>query len=249
MPSEQVTVVLSKQGWIRAAKGHDVDPEKLNYKAGDGFQDAAWGKTNQNVMVLDSTGRIYTVPVHKLPSARSHGEPLSSRVKPPDGATFIATLMGRDETPYLLATDTGNGFITPLGEIQARTRTGKTVLTVPKGSRPMIPCPIYDLASDYICAIHSNGNLLVFGADEVPEMARGKGSRLLGIPAKKFASGEEKMIALASVPEKGKLVVYAGKRHTTLRRQELEEYWSERGKRGNRLPRGFQKVDDVEVEA
>jgi topoisomerase-4 subunit A len=248
VPSEPVTVVLSKQGWVRAAKGHDVDPEKLNYKAGDGFQDAAWGKTNQSVMFLDSTGRVYTLPAHKLPSARSHGEPLSGKLKPPDGATFLATLMGRDDQPYLFATDSGNGFITTLGEIQARTRTGKAVLTVPKGSKPLIPSPIYNMETDWICAIHSNGNLLVFAADEIPVMARGKGSRILGIPAKKFSSGEERMVALASVPEKGKLTVYAGKRHTTLRRQELEEYWSERGKRGARLPRGFQKVDDIEVE-
>ncbi|MCW4153815.1 hypothetical protein OM427_30400 [Halomonas sp. 18H] len=122
------------------------------------------------------------------------------------------------------------------------------MLTVPKGSQPMIPCPIYNPDTDWICAVHSNGNLLVFGADEVPEMARGKGSRLLGIPAKEFASGKERMIALASVPEKGKLTIYAGKRHSTLRRQDLEEYWGERGKRGTRLPRGFQKVDDLEVE-
>jgi topoisomerase-4 subunit A len=248
VPSEPVTVVLSKQGWVRAAKGHDVDPEKLNYKAGDGYQDAAIGKSNQNVMFLDSTGRVYTLPAHKLPSARSHGEPLSGKLKPPDGATFIATLMGRDEQPYLFASDSGNGFITTLGEIQAKTRTGKSVLTCPKGSQPLVPCPIYNPETDWICAIHSNGNLLVFGVDEIPVMARGKGSRILGIPAKKFSSGEEKMVALASVPEKGKLTVYAGKRHTTLRRQELEEYWSERGKRGARLPRGFQKVDDVGVE-
>ncbi len=248
VPSEPVTVVLSKQGWVRAAKGHDVDPEKLNYKAGDGFQDAAWGKTNQSVMFLDSTGRVYTLPAHKLPSARSHGEPLSGKLKPPDGATFLATLMGRDDQPYLFATDSGNGFITTLGEIQARTRTGKAVLTVPKSSNPLIPSPIYNMETDWICAIHSNGNLLVFAAAEIPLMARGKGSRILGIPAKKFSSGEERMVALASVPEKGKLTVYAGKRHTTLRRQELEEYWSERGKRGARLPRGFQKVDGVEVD-
>jgi len=248
VPSEPVTVVLSQQGWIRAAKGHDIVPERLNYKAGDGFQDAAWGKTNQNVMVLDSTGRVYTVPVHKLPSAKSHGEPLSSRVKPPDGATFIATLMGPDEQPYLLATDAGNGFITTLGEIQARNRTGKAVLAVPDGAQPLIPSPIYSLDTDWICAIHSNGNLLVFAASEVPAMARGKGSRLLGVPAKRFASGDERMVALASVPAKGKLKIHAGKRHTTLRRQDLEDYFSERGKRGTRLPRGFQRVDAVDVE-
>jgi len=248
VPSEPITVVLSQQGWARAAKGHDVEPEKLNYKAGDGFQDAAWGRTNQPVMFLDSTGRVYTLPAHKLPSARSHGEPLSSVLKPPDGATFVASLMGRDRQPYLFASDSGNGFVVRLGEIQARARTGKAVLTVPGGSRPLIPAPIYDLESDWICAIHSNGNLLVFPANEVPEMARGKGTRLIGIPAKKFASGEERMVALASVPEKGRLVIQAGKRHTTLRRQDLEAYLGERGQRGRRLPRGFQKVDEAWVD-
>ncbi len=248
VPSEPITAVLSQQGWVRAAKGHDVDPEQLGYKAGDGFQDAAWGKTNQPVMFLDSTGRVYTLPAHKLPSARSHGEPLSTRLKPPDGAGFVATLMGRDEQPYLFATDAGNGFITRLSEVQARTRTGKAVLSVPSGGRVLIPSPIYDLETDWICAMHSNGNLLVFPASEIPEMAKGKGTRLLGIPAKKFAAGEERMVALASVPESGKLTVHAGKRHTTLKRADLAGYLSERGKRGQRLPRGFQKVDDVTVE-
>jgi len=249
MPAEPVTVVLSTQGWARAAKGHDVEPERLNYKAGDDFQDAAWGRSNQAVMFLDTTGRVYTLPAHKLPSARSHGEPLSSVVKPPDGAGFVATLMGPDERPYLFATDAGNGFITRLGEIQARTRSGKSVLTVPSGARVLIPCPIHDPASDWICAIHSNGNLLVFPAQEVPEMVRGKGTRLLGIPAKKFAAGDERLVALASVPSDGRLVVHAGKRHTTLRRQDLEAYLGQRGQRGRRLPRGFQKVDRVEVAA
>jgi len=247
VPAEPVTVVLSQQGWARAAKGHDVDPEKLNYKAGDGFQDAAWGRTNQPAMFLDSTGRVYSVPAHKLPSARSHGEPLSSMVKPPDGATFVASLMGKDEQPYLFSSNTGNGFITRLGELHSRTKTGKSVLTVPKGAKPLIPCPIYDIETDWICCIHSNGNLLVFPASEVPEMVRGKGNRLIGIPAKKFTGGEEQMVAIASVPAKGALVVYAGKRHTRLRRQELEEYMSERGKRGLRLPRGFRKVEAVKV--
>ncbi len=248
IPSDPITAVLSQQGWVRAAKGHDVDPEQLNYKAGDAFQDAAWGKTNQPVMFLDTTGRVYTLPAHKLPSARSHGEPLSSRLKPPDGAGFVATLMGRDQQPYLLATDAGNGFITRLGEIQARTRTGKAVLSVPAGAQVLMPCPIYDPGSDWICAVHSNGNLLVFPASEVPEMSKGKGARLLGIPAKKFAAGAERMLALASVPENGKLTIHAGKRHTTLRRIDLEAYLGERGKRGQRLPRGFQKVDRIEVE-
>ncbi len=248
MPSEPVTVVLSQQGWARAAKGHDVDPEKLNYKAGDGFQDAAWGRTNQPVMFLDSTGRVYTLPAHKLPSARSHGEPLSSVLKPPDGATFVASLMGRDEQPYLFASDAGNGFVTTLGDVQARTRSGKAVLSLSGGAQPLIPAPIYDPATDWICVIHSNGNLLVFSAEELPTMTRGKGSRLLGIPAKQFNAGKERMVAIASVPARGRLIIRAGKRHTTLRRQELEAYWGERGQRGRRLPRGFQKVDDVIVD-
>ncbi|MEX0607630.1 MAG: DNA gyrase subunit A, partial [Halofilum sp. (in: g-proteobacteria)] len=248
VPSEPITAVLSQQGWVRAAKGHDVDPEQLNYKAGDGYQDAAWGKTNQPVMFLDSTGRVYTLPAHKLPSARSHGEPLSSRLKPPDGAGFVATLMGRDDQPYLFATDAGNGFVTRLGEIQTRTRTGKAVLGVPTGAKVQIPSPIYDMATDWICVIHSNGNLLVFPASDIPEMAKGKGTRLLGIPAKKFAAGEEGMVALASVPADGKLTIHAGKRHTTLKRADLEAYRGERGKRGHRLPRGFQKVDAAYVE-
>lgn len=248
MPSEPVTVVLSRQGWARAAKGHDVAPEKLNYKAGDGFQDAAWGRTNQPVMFLDTTGRVYTLASHRLPSARSHGEPLASLVKPPDGVGFVASLMGRDEQPYLFASDSGHGFVTRLGNLQTRSRSGKAVMTLARGSRPLIPAPIYNLDSDWICAIHSNGNLLVFPAAEVPEMARGKGNHLLGIPAKQFAAGSERLVAVTAVPSNGNLVIHAGKRHTTLRRRDLEAYRGERGQRGRRLPRGLQKVDSVDVD-
>ncbi|MDO6462365.1 DNA topoisomerase IV subunit A [Granulosicoccaceae sp. 1_MG-2023] len=247
IPSEPVTVVLSKRGWVRAAKGHDVDAAALNYKTGDEFHDSARGRSNGNAMFLDSTGRVYCVPAHSLPSARSLGEPLSGKIKPPDGARFIAVMMGSDDDRYLLSTSAGYGFIVRLGDIVSKAKAGKAVLTVPEGAEVLIPTRVRDVSSDTIVGINSNGNMLAFPASELPEMARGKGNRLINIAGKAFKEGKEAMVAAASVPQGKQLKVLSGKRHLGLKGAELEVYAGERGKRGSKLPRGFQSVNGIEV--
>ncbi len=247
IPSEPTTVVLSRRGWVRAGKGHELDAKALNYKSGDEFQSFARGRSNANAMFLDSTGRVYSVPSHALPSARSLGEPLSGRIKPPDGAQFIAVMMGSDDDRYVLATTAGYGFVVRLGDIQTKARAGKAVLTVPKGAKVLMPTKVSSLETDIITAIASNGNLLAFPVAELPEMARGKGNRLIGIPGKAFTEGKESMIAVASVPTKGLLRLHSGKRHIGLKQRDLAAYTSDRGKRGSKLPRGFQTVHSVTV--
>ena len=253
VPSEPITVVLSERGWVRAGKGHEVDPAALQYKAGDGFMSAARGRTNDTALFLDSTGRVYGVAAHGFPSARGLGEPISGRVKPPDGARFVTVMMGEDEDRWLFSTSAGYGFVARLGDLVSRNKSGKAVLTVPAGGEVLPARPVSSTkkgaAGDRVCAISSFGTLLAFPVASLPEMARGKGNKLLNVPGAKLASGEESMVALASVPPGAKLRIDAGKRHTVIRWAELEHYLGERGQRGRKLPRGFQNVDRVSVEA
>jgi len=248
MPTEPLTVVLSEKGWIRAAKGHEIDPTTLTYKSGDGFLSAARGRSNQPAVFLDSTGRSYSLPAHTFPSARGQGEPLTGRLSPSSGATFCAVMMGQADARFLVCSDAGYGFIVKLEELLAKNKSGKAVLTLPRGAQVLAPTSVHDLESDLIVAISSRGNLLVFPASELPELARGKGNKLIGIPTARAKSREEVMVAAASVPEKGVLKIYCGKRHMSLRHNDLLAQVSDRGKRGERLPRGFQSVDGVEVE-
>ena len=248
VPSEPVTVILSERGWVRAAKGFDVDPSSLHYKSGDAFQSAAQGRTNAQAMFLDSSGRVYCVPAHGFPSARGLGEPISGRLKPPDGASFVSVMMGADEQRYLFATSAGFGFVAELGNLQSRNKAGKAVLSVSQGADVLPAVPVSDIATDRVAAVSNTGSMLVFPLSELPEMARGKGNRMYGIPGKKFKDGSEYMVAVAIVPTGGKLRVYSGKRHTTIKYTELENYLGSRGQRGRKLPRGFQTVQRLELE-
>ena len=243
IPSDPVTVVLSEKGWVRAAKGHDIDPAALSYKAGDAFLAAAQARSNQQVVFLDSTGRAYTLAAHSLPSARGQGEPLTGRFNPPDGATFVGVMAGDPDSLYLLATDAGYGFIARLGELYARTKAGKSVLSVPKNARVLPPVRVSDPDSDRVAAIDLQGHMLVIPAAEVPRLNRGKGIKIQGVNAKKLAAGEERMVAVVSVPAAGALVLHAGKRHLRLKPSELEAYQGDRGRKGRKLPRGLQRVD------
>lgn len=248
IPSEPITVILSERGWVRAAKGFDVDPSTLHYKSGDGFQGSAQGRTNGTAMFLDSTGRVYCVPAHGFPSARGLGEPISGRVKPPDGATFVSVMMGTDEDSYLFSTSAGYGFIAQLGNLVSRAKAGKAVISVPAGATVLPAVKVKDMKSDRVAAISNFGSLLSFPVSELPEMSRGKGNKIFGIPGKKFKDGSESMVALSVVPERGKLKVISGKRHTLIKYRELEDYLGSRGQRGRKLPRGFQTVQGVELE-
>jgi len=244
--SEPVTVVLSQRGFARAAKGHEIDPLTLSYKSGDGYLAAATGSSNQLAMFIDSTGRVYSVLAHTLPSARGQGEPLSGRLRPPDGAGFCGTMIGDADQKYLLASDAGYGFITTLGDLVSRNKAGKAVLRVPNGGRAIVPSIVPPDSECLIAAVSSPGRLLLFEMEELPELAKGKGNKLLNIPGRKYQSGEEKLIAAAVVPEDGSLQVYSGTRMMTIKWHDLDDYYGDRGLRGSLLPKGWRKVERLE---
>ena len=247
-PSEPVTIVLSEKGWVRSAKGHDIDPAGLNYKAGDGFQDAVRLRSNQQAAFMDSSGRVYSLAAHTLPSARGQGEPLTGRFTPPAGSTFVAALGGEPEQWWLLASDAGYGFITQGKNLLANKKAGKVLLSVPKGAEVLKASPVNDRETDRIVAVTSEGRMLVIPVSDVPELTRGKGNKIIGIPAKRVAAREEFVVAILAVPEGGKVKLLSGKRYLNLKSADLNAYEGERGRRGNKLPRGFQKVDGLELE-
>ncbi len=247
-PSEPVTVVLSEKGWARAAKGHDIDPVGLSFKSGDGYLGSAKLRSNQSVVFLDSCGRCYSVQAHTLPSARSQGEPLTGRLSPPNGASFRAVIGGEPEQWCLVASDAGYGFLVQYKELHSKNKAGKALLTLPKGAKVLLPSLVTDMESDRVVAITNEGRMLVFPIADLPVLNRGKGNKIIGIPPKRVASREEFVVAITAVPEKGKLTAYSGKRYIVLKRSDLDHYEGERGRRGKKLPRGFQKVDDVSVE-
>jgi topoisomerase-4 subunit A len=244
--SEPVTVVLSQRGFARAAKGHEIDPLALSYKSGDTFLAAALGRSNQLAMFIDSTGRVYNVMAHTLPSARGQGEPLSSRFNPPDGAEFCGTMIGDVEQKYLLASDAGYGFIATLSDLVTRNKAGKAVLRVPNGGRAVVPAIVPADTECLIAAVSSIGRLLLFELEELPELAKGKGNKLINIPGKKYQTGEEKLIAAAVVPEDGHLQVQSGTRMMTIKWNDLDDYYGDRGLRGSLLPKGWRKVERLD---
>jgi topoisomerase-4 subunit A len=241
--SEPVTVVLSQAGYARAAKGHEIDPATLNYRSGDNFLAAAQGRSNQLAMFIDSTGRVYSVIAGTLPSARGQGEPLSSRFKPPDGAGFCGAMIGDHERKYLLASDAGYGFVAKLTDLVSRNKAGKAILRVPAGGKAVVPAPVPQGKECLIAAVSSIGRLLLFEMEELPELAKGKGNKLINIPGPKYKSGEEKMVAAAVVPEEGNLEVYSGTRKMTIKWNDLDDYYGDRALRGSLLPQGWRKVE------
>ncbi len=247
IPSEPVTVVLSKNGWVRLAKGHDIDPTEMNYKAGDDYAAAARCRSNQLAVFLDSTGRTYAVPTHSLPPARGQGEPLSGRLKPADGARFVGVMAGDPEQLYLLASDSGYGFVARLGDLYTRNKSGKAVLSVPKGCSVLKPVPVRSLEDDWIVAVTTAGFMLVIPLAELPRLARGKGNKIINIPSAKLKTRDEYVAAMDCIQDGEKLLVRAGKKHKTMKAAEVDEFAGERGRRGHKLPRGYQKVDGIEV--
>jgi topoisomerase-4 subunit A len=235
IPNEPVSVVLSTGGWVRAAKGHEIDPRTLSYKSGDGFQAMAHGRSLQPAVFIDSTGRTYCLPAHSLASARGQGEPLSGRLNPPDGAKFAGVMMSEPEDLWLLASDAGYGFAVRLKELITDRRAGKSVLNVPAGAATLPPAPI-PAADALVVVISSTGKLLAFPVSEVPEMPRGKGNKLYDLGHGKTA---ERVAALAVVPPRGSLVVWSGEKPRTLAWADLRPYRGERARRGAVLPRGW----------
>ncbi len=244
--SEPVTVVLSKAGYARAAKGHEIDPATLSYRSGDAFLASAQGRSNQLAMFIDSTGRVYSVLAGTLPSARGQGEPLSSRFKPPDGAAFCGAMIGDDKQRYLLASDAGYGFVATLSDLVSRNKAGKSILRVPTGGRAVVPAAVPADTECLIAAVSSIGRLLVFEMEELPELAKGKGNKLINIPSKKYKDGVESMVAAAVIPEDGQLQVHTGTRTMTLKWNDLDDYYGDRALRGSLLPKGWRKVERLE---
>jgi topoisomerase-4 subunit A len=246
--SEPVTVVLSKSGWVRAAKGHEIDPRSLSYKTGDEYRTCARGRSTQLAVFLDSTGRAYSLLAHTLPSARGQGEPLSGRLDPPDGATFPGVLLGEPDDRWVLASSAGYGFIVKLADLHSRNRAGKAVLNVPDEAVAIAPASLAPGDGVLLAALNSEGRLLAFPAADLPELPRGKGNKIFGISTKKSLVEPEALLAIATVAPGQSLRLLMGERHMGLSYKELADYRGERGQRGAVLPRGWRKVDGLEVE-
>jgi topoisomerase-4 subunit A len=241
--ADPVTIVLSKKGWVRAAKGHEIDPESLSYKSGDEFLDSKPGKTNQLAVFIDSTGRTYSLPSHTLPSARGQGEPLTGRLTPPSGAHFCGTMTGDPQQLYLVTTTHGYGFIVKLEDCITKNKKGKTLLRVPAGADVLPPVAVNDLEHDWVAAVSSEGHLLFHHISELPQMPKGKGIKIINIPSAKLKSGEESVTAVTVINEAQSLFIKSGKRHKIMKPEDMENFEGERGQRGRKLPQGFRSVD------
>ncbi len=245
--NEPATIIVSKGGFVRSAKGHEIDPRTLTYKAGDEYQHSAKGRSVQQAVFLDSTGRAYSLVAHSLPSARGLGEPMSSRVDPPDGAKWRGVMIGEPEDLWLVASDAGYGFTVRLKEAYASKKAGKTLLNIPEGALVLPPAPVP--GDDALVAVTSkDGKLLVFPVKDVPELPRGKGNKLFDIPSKKFASREDFMTGMAVIAKDKSLVVRSGDRKMTIDWKDLKDYRGQRAQRGAVLPRGWRNVDVLETE-
>jgi len=245
--NEPVTIILSEKGWIRAAKGHDIDVTSLNYRSGDGFLSATYGRTTQPVYVLDSTGRCYTTTTHDLPSARSQGEPLTGRLKPPAGSLFKYVFSGSPGDWYLFASSYGYGFRVQLKELISKNKAGKVVITLPGKANVLHPALISN-DTDLLAVATLQGRLLIFPVLELPALVKGKGNKFIQIPANDFQTDTDKVISTAVIARDGFLRVISGKRHVTLKAIDIEHYSGNRAKRGLALPRGFRRVDEITAE-
>ena len=247
LPSEPVTIVLSQSGWVRSAKGHDIDAPGLNYKAGDSFKAAVKGKSNQPVVFIDTTGRSYAIDPITLPSARGQGEPLTGKLTLPPGATVEHMLMEADDQKLLLASDAGYGFICTFNDLVARNRAGKTLISLPDNAHVMPPLVIED-ESDMLLAITAAGRMLMFPVSDLPQLSKGKGNKIISIPSAEAAAGQDGLAHLFVLPPQSTLTIHVGKRKIKLRPEELQKVTGERGRRGS-LMRGLQKIDRVEIDS
>ncbi|MCJ7830555.1 MAG: DNA topoisomerase IV subunit A, partial [Desulfobacterales bacterium] len=246
-PAEPVTVVISAAGWVRAAKGHTADLSNLSYKAGDAFLSAARGKTNQPAVFLDTRGRSYALAAHSLPSARGQGEPLTGRLAPPNGARFTAVLMGAADRKVLLASDAGYGFVTDLGSLVSKNTKGKTMLTVPSGANPLPPVYVENLQTDQLAVVTTDGRLLIIPVDTLPELPRGNGNKIIHIPPAALRSRETYVKMLQLIPEGATIRIHAGKQAVRFTPRDMQTFTGERGRRGRKLPRGYRRVDGIEI--
>ena len=252
VPSEPITAILSKAGWIRAAKGHDVDAAGMSYRSGDSYQADVRGKSNERLYILDNTGRSYSIDAHNLASARGQGDPLTSVLKPPAGASFEQLLTGNNDQRIILASSAGYGFINTIGNLDSNQKAGKNIINLGADSR-LLPVARIDADTlsghedttkempDHIAVVTNAGYLLIFALDDLPEQARGKGNKMITLKA------DEEVLAITPLSLQDSLIITAGKRHVTLKPMDLANYTGTRGNRGGQLPRGFQNVTGVEV--
>jgi topoisomerase-4 subunit A len=246
--ADPVTIILSEKGWVRSAKGHDVDASTLSYKSGDDYLDAAKGKSNQLAVFIDSTGRTYAVPAHTLPSARGQGEPLTGKLNPPSGATFRGVMAGDPEQLFLLATDFGYGFVVKLEDLITRNKKGKAVLKVPEGAKVLPPVVVPDMETHWVAMVSNEGKLLIHHIAELPQLPKGKGVKIMNIPTAKTKSRQEFVTAVTVIDEEDNLKIYSGKRYKVLKPEDMEAYEGERAQRGHKLPQGFRSVSRMEPE-
>ncbi|EKO3486973.1 DNA topoisomerase IV subunit A [Vibrio fluvialis] len=249
MPSEMITVVLSEKGWIRHAKGHDVDCEGLNYKAGDNYLAHACGKSNQQAVFLGSDGRSYSLESHTLPSARGQGEPITGRLNVAEGTSIRQVVMGEEDQLWLVGSDAGYGFVCKGSDLLSKNRSGKALVNLPDNAEVMTPQAVNDLQSDEILAITNQGRMLLFPIKDLPQLGKGKGNKIINIPAAKAKSREEVVSHLLALPKDVSVTLYAGKRKLGLKPSDLDNFRGERGRRGALLPRGLQRVTRIELES
>jgi len=247
VPAENVTVVLSEKGWVRAAKGHDIDPSTLNYKSGDVYRTSVKGRSNKNAIFIDSTGRSYSLLANSLPSARGQGEPLTGRLSPPADAEFVDVVMGDDSQNILLSSDAGYGFVATIGDLLSKKKAGKASISLPKGANVLKVVYVDDLENEYVAVTTNRGRLLVFPIAELPVLSKGKGNKLIQIPTKDLKAREEFVVSICTLLDSQNLRVYAGKRHLTIKFQDLTNYIGSRARRGNILPKGYQNVALIEA--
>ena len=247
IPAENVTVVLSEKGWVKAAKGHEIDPSSLNYKSGDTYLKDAKGRSNQMAFFIDSTGRSYSILANSLPSARGQGEPLTGKLTPPLGAEFIDVVMGKDEQAVILSSDAGYGFVSTLGNLNSKTKSGKHLITLSKQARANRLAIVEDVDNHYVAVATNRARLLIFPISELPHLSKGKGNKLIQIANKDFIDREEFVIGVCAIKDNQKLRVQYGKKHKKYSFEELVNFVSHRARKGLILPGVFKKVDSIEA--
>lgn len=247
MPTEPVTVIVSQNGWVRCAKGHDIDVHSLSYRAGDGYLAHAHGKSNQPVVFFDSSGRAYTLDPLSLPSARSQGEPITGKINLPEGAFIQHVIMASDETKVLLTSDAGYGFICQFSDLLSRNKAGKAVISLTENAKMLPPqCIQAEQADLSIVAMSNTGRMLVFPITELPTLSKGKGNKIINISATAAKAGTELLARVLLITAENTLIFYSGKRKITLKPEDINAYRGERARKGSPLVRGLSH--DVEVE-
>ena len=244
--NDPMTVVLSKRGWIRAAKGHEIDPQSLQYREGDEYLSSATARNSQNAVIIDSFGKAFTLPIHKLPSARGQGDPVSSSINSQSGSTFAGVVAGTEEDYCVLTANNGYGFIAKIEELQTKNKSGKTALNT-KGAIPLGPEKLTSIEDSYIAAITEEGKMLLIEANDLPVLAKGRGNKIINIDKKRFEAKENRLIFLKTLNKGDNLKIYSGKQSYMIKSKDLENFVGSRGRKGNFLPKGYRRVDKLEV--